>query len=493
MTLSKLLIIVALLALILTALNLFVLKKNKHVLITFFQNFAGVLFIISGYVKAVDPLGTAYKMEDYFAEFETTFADTFFNFLAPVFPALSEISIVFSVFMIVLEIVLGVMLLIGYQRKLTSWLFMIIILFFAFLTGFTYLTGYVPGDTNFFEFSKWGPYVKSNMKVTDCGCFGDFLKLEPKVSFLKDVFLLIPALVFVLFWRQMFQLTDSRRGFTLTAVATIVITFFCMRNFLWDLPVQDFRPFKIGTDIAERKKLEEQAMANAPVTYPLVNKKTGEKVKLSSVELTKNYKDYPKSEWEYLDQEIGKPSVPTTKISEFQVADIEGNDVTEEILSHKGRSIMIVNYKLNGVVDQETVTVRDTVYQIDTIQSQDNEDQIVRRDPEIIEKEETVNIYTWDKSYQLPFINTVVPFARLAKDAGIKVYSITKFYDPEKIEDFLKTIQADFPMYTADDILLKTIVRSNPGILYLEDATIIDKWHHKQLPDFDKFKEKYID
>ena len=159
MTLLKLVIIVAIIALILSALNLFVLNKNKNILITLFQNFCGVLFIISGYVKAVDPLGTAYKMEDYFAEFESTFADTWFGFLAPLFPALSEASVLFSVFMIVLEIVFGVMLLIGYQRKLTAWLFLIIILFFSFLTGFTYLTGYVPEGVNFFQFSQWGPYV----------------------------------------------------------------------------------------------------------------------------------------------------------------------------------------------------------------------------------------------------------------------------------------------------------------------------------------------
>ncbi|HMS68060.1 MAG TPA: hypothetical protein PKD18_07970, partial [Saprospiraceae bacterium] len=100
---------------------------------------------------AIDPLGTAYKMEQYFAEFETTFQATSASFLAPLFPWLSEYSIGFSVFMIVLEIILGIMLVVGSRPKLTAWLFLLMILFFAFLTGFTYLTAYVPSGVNFFD------------------------------------------------------------------------------------------------------------------------------------------------------------------------------------------------------------------------------------------------------------------------------------------------------------------------------------------------------
>ena len=76
---------------------------------------------------------------------------------------------------------------VGYYRKWTAWLFFLIVFFFTILTGFTYLTGYVPLDANFFDFSAWGPYVKENMRVTDCGCFGDFIKLDPKISFFKDL------------------------------------------------------------------------------------------------------------------------------------------------------------------------------------------------------------------------------------------------------------------------------------------------------------------
>ena len=183
MTLTTLTIGVAIAALILTLVGKFAFDRVENYFISYLQNFTGALFIFSGWVKAIDPLGTAYKMEQYFAEFESTFQDTWFSFLAPLFPQLSEYSASFSVFMIVLEIVLGVMLLVGMWRKFTAWTFFLIVAFFTFLTGFTYLTGYVPEGVNFFQFGKWGEYVSTNMKVTDCGCFGDFLKLEPRVSF----------------------------------------------------------------------------------------------------------------------------------------------------------------------------------------------------------------------------------------------------------------------------------------------------------------------
>ena len=133
--------------------------------------------------------------------------------LAPLFPALSEQSTGFSIFMVTFEIVLGVMLIVGWRRKLTAWLFFLLVVFFTLLTGFTFLTGYVPSDANFFDFAKWGPYVKDQMRVTDCGCFGDFIKLDPRISFYKDLGLMIPAILFFLFRSKwMHQIFDRKRG-----------------------------------------------------------------------------------------------------------------------------------------------------------------------------------------------------------------------------------------------------------------------------------------
>ena len=185
MTLGTLVIGIGIAALVLTLLGGFVAKKVDNWLVSYLQNFTGALFIFSGWVKAIDPLGTAYKMEQYFAEFESTFSGTWFSFLAPLFPQLSEWASSFSVFMIVLEMVLGIMLLVGSSRRFTAWAFFLLVAFFTFLTGFTYLTGYVPEGVNFFQFGKWGEYVETNMKVTDCGCFGDFLKTRTSSFLLK--------------------------------------------------------------------------------------------------------------------------------------------------------------------------------------------------------------------------------------------------------------------------------------------------------------------
>ncbi len=493
MTLTKLVLIVGVLALILTLVNIFVLNKNRNTLISYLQNFCGVLFIVSGLVKAVDPLGTAYKMVDYFAEFETVFADTWFSFIAGIFPVLSNASVGFSVFMIVLEIVLGVMLIIGFKNKFSAWLFFGIVVFFAFLTGFTYLTGYVPEDVGFFQFSKWGPYVKSNMKVTDCGCFGDFIKLEPKTSFFKDIFLLIPAVLFLMFNGKMFQLFENKLGYTVSSIALILSLFFCFSNYVWDIPSVDFRPFAEGVDIVKQRQLESEAQANAPVTYVLIEKATGEKLKIDGDELMKNFSKYPKSAFEYLDPEYGEPAIPITKISEFMVTNTDGDEVTEELLEYNGPSIMIVNYKLAGTEEVVESIKRDTVFQIDTILTEGADLPVyVKRISDVLLTPVKDYRYTWDKDYQLPFINNVVPFGNAAMKEGIPVYSITKLYPKGKIDDFAQSVQADFPIYTADDIMLKTIIRSNPGVVYLEDSKIVKKWHHKKLPSFDDFKKKYL-
>ena len=240
-SLSSLLIQFALVGAIFTALTVWR-KLHKNLLTTFMQHFCGVWFIFSGLVKAVDPIGTAYKMEDYFVQFEATFEglNNMFAGLAPLFPWLAGYANGFSIFMVVLEIVLGVMLIVGFQRKLTAWLFFLLVVFFTLLTGFTYLTGYVPTEDNFFDFAKWGPYVKTQMRVTDCGCFGDFIKLDPRISFFKDLGLMLPALLFLFRSKWMHQLwTGGVRRWAVYG-STAFVLLLCLRNTYMDLPMVDF-------------------------------------------------------------------------------------------------------------------------------------------------------------------------------------------------------------------------------------------------------------
>lgn len=484
---------VAIAALVLTLLTGFVLKKHKNWLVTYLQHFTGVLFLFSGWVKAVDPLGTAYKMEQYFGEFEATAEGTMMSFIAPLFPALAEYDIAFSVFMIVFEIVLGIMLIIGSAPKATSWAFFLLVAFFTVLTGFTYLTGYVPNDVNFFEFSKWGEYVKTNMKVTDCGCFGDFIKLEPRVSFLKDVFLMIPAIIFLLANKQFHQLGSNSLRTLLPIATTVGIFVYCLSNYVWDLPHADFRPFKKGTDVAEQRRIEEESMASVRVTgYNMTNKATGEEVEISMENYLKEYKNYPKEEWD-LEQIRSTPPIEPTKISEFAVEHAtEGYDMTEDILQSEGYSFMIVAVDLYAEEGEPIIsTRRDTTFVIDTLAVADTTE-LVRRVVAVNEvpiKEET---YIWDDKYLNRWTEVVNPVMSEAKKAGIDVYSVTKYLPSSKVKSFKEKTGSDYPFHKADDILLKTIIRSNPGVVLWKDGKILDKWHHSKLPNFEEIKLEHI-
>src|SRR5690606_2551105 len=139
----------------------------------------------------------------------------------------------------VLEILIGLTLLTGLWKRFTAWAFFLIILFFTVLTGFTYLTGFIPTSSNFFAFSEWGAFAKTNMRVTDCGCFGDFIKLDPRTSFLKDVFLLIPAIYFLFKYRGFIEIFKPKTQKLLVLSLTLATILFCFRNIYMDEPITD--------------------------------------------------------------------------------------------------------------------------------------------------------------------------------------------------------------------------------------------------------------
>ncbi len=495
MTIYTLVLYVAIAAVILTLLTGFVFKSQKNWLVSFLQNFGAALFIFSGYVKAIDPLGTAFKMEQYFSEFYYTLNGTALSFIAPVFPWFSEHAIAFSIVTIVFEIALGFMLLLGYLPKLTAWLFLLLVVFFSALTGFTYLTGYVPPDANFFEFGKWGAYLETNMRVTDCGCFGDFIKLKPKTSFFKDIFLLIPALVYVLRYKDMHQLFTAKvRGVVVLAVILGFLAF-CLYYTYMSEPLQDFRPFKAGADIRGQKELEEEAMANIQIThYKLINKSTGQVVMLPYAQYLKEFKDYPKEEWDF-EQIKTQPEIEPTKISDFDISDAEGNNVTEDILSEPGYAFMVVAYKIKmgqGTQTKKT-TVMDTTFLVDllNVEGTDSftaEKRVEKVTPREIEKQ----IPAFDSEYEKRFTGVINPVVDAAEKAGYKVYAVTAPNDPALIEDFRHSTQSAYPFYIADDLLLKTIQRSNPGLVLWKDGKIIQKWHFKKMPSFEEIKAKYL-
>lgn len=478
-------------------------KEHKSILWTFLQHFCGVWFVFSGLVKAVDPIGTAYKMEDYFAAFEPTFAglNNIFSNLAPLFPWLAKSSEGFSIFMIVLEIALGVMLIVGFKRRLTAWLFFLIVVFFTALTGFTYLTGFVPAEANFFDFAKWGPYVKAQMRVTDCGCFGDFIKLDPRVSFFKDVALMIPAFMFLLRWNWMHELWNGRVQNIAVGATTAIFLLFCLQNTYWDLPVVDFRPFKIGSNVRERKELETNAKVDV-LGWVLQNDSLGKTITFMEPEPGKitYYKEYPKNQgWKVKDQiqtdwyvlkDSVKIPVTKTKVSDFAVESSEG-EVTDDILNEKGYSLMIVSYKLKGQKQMETLVVPDTIWATDTVRVSADSMHLVQRIVSIEQKKIEREVFIPEPDYAERFQKEVNPLAEAALKAGWKVYAITTYADSESAADFAKRTGATYPFYKADDKLLKTIIRANPGVVVWKDGTVLDMYHHRHLPTFEKLASKW--
>ncbi|WP_116127404.1 DoxX family protein [Lewinella sp. IMCC34183] len=450
MTLTTLLLYIGLAALGLTALTHVVLKSTRNLAMSLLQNFVGALFLFSGYVKAIDPLGTAYKMEQYFAEFSSTAAGAGADWLAPLFPWLASFSEGFSVFMIVLEIVLGMMLVLGSRPRLTAGLLFVMVAFFTILTGFTYLTGYVPSGVNFFAFADWADWTDTNMKVTDCGCFGDFLKLEPRVSFFKDVALLVPSLLFLLAPSRLHQIFSPAVRGGLVAVTAAGALLFSLSNFVWDLPGQDFRPFKIGTDVAAVKQAEQDAAVGVTVLgYEMTNKATGEVVEMSTEDFMKVYKDYPKEEWD-IENFKSEPAIAATKISEFEVSDAEGYDIVPDLLADPGYTFIIVAYKLKGEPGD------------------------------------------WNAEYVADWKEDIQPVVEQAEAAGHRVIAMTKYADDAVLESFQEAVGADYPFYRGDDILLKTIIRSNPGVVLMKEGVIVNKWHHDQLPAFDLIADRDI-
>lgn len=437
-------------------------------------------------------MGTAFKLEQYFAEFEYTFSQTGISFIAPIFPWMSQYSLSLSVIVIVLEMVLGLFLLLGLWKKWTAWLFFAMILFFTFLTGFTYLTGFVPSDAHFFQFSQWGPFVKSNMKVTDCGCFGDFIKLEPKVSFLKDVFLLIPALLFLFRYKDMHTLMVRKPARLLTATSIFILLVYAMYNFYWNEPHIDFRPFKEGINIRERKQAEAEALANVEVTIVMKNLADGRIVKLPYDQWMKEFKQYPKEEWEYLEQEKSEPAIPQTKISEFMVEDLEGMEVGDDILEYEDYQIIVICHYHKGTQQYKTVRVRDTIMIADTVLFDDGTVHVVEEIDEIIDRDEERLVFQWDESYINTFKQRIFPWFTGAENSEIRMFGIVGKASNESIADFQDAIGFDLPFYKADDILLKTILRSNPGVLLMKDGVIIKKWHIRQLPEFEKMFKRYL-
>lgn len=193
------------------------------------QVIVGLLFIVSGLVKANDPIGLSYKMQEFFELWSAGFASG--SFVANLLTGLHNASLGLSIAMITLEILAGVALLLGWQKKAVLWLLLVLILFFTFLTGYAYLSG----------------------KFTNCGCFGDCLPITPLTSFIKDLALLA-MIVFLLTGQRYIQPLMSARAQGLALLATLLLSLGFQWYVLNYLPIADCLPFKRGNHLPAQMK-----------------------------------------------------------------------------------------------------------------------------------------------------------------------------------------------------------------------------------------------
>jgi hypothetical protein len=197
----------------------------------------GILFIFSGLVKAIDPLGLSYKMDEFFDLWNEGLAKTSFSFLIQFLQFLRAHSLSLSVLMIAFEIIAGVALLIGWRMKIFSWLLLLLILFFTFLTGYAYFSHNPDGSPKF----------------SNCGCFGDCIPLTVKTSFLKDI-ALTALIIFLFINRKKIMPAFSNKTNFVIMLLTTIFCFGLQWYVLAYLPIIDCLPYKKKNNIAEKMK-----------------------------------------------------------------------------------------------------------------------------------------------------------------------------------------------------------------------------------------------
>lgn len=230
------------------------------------QIFVGVLFILSGLIKANDPIGLSYKMQEFFELWNEGLARG--SVLYGVLNFFHETSLLLSVSMITLEILAGVALLIGWKKKVVLWLLLGMIVFFTFLTGYAYLSG----------------------KFTNCGCFGDCLPITPLTSFIKDIVLLV-MIVFLLLGQRYIQPAFSKAGRLALLMGSLVLSAGLQWYVLNYLPIADCLPFKKGNNIAEQMKPPPGSRPDS-VVIKYIYEKEGKRYEWAATELPADFNTY---------------------------------------------------------------------------------------------------------------------------------------------------------------------------------------------------------
>ncbi|MBQ6792889.1 BT_3928 family protein [Butyricimonas virosa] len=359
----------------------------------------GIVFIYSGFVKGIDPLGSDYKFTDYFNAFGMGW--------------MNATTLFFSFALSLVEFLIGIALLFNLWVSRMAWGSLLFMAFFTPLTLVLALTN----------------------PVSDCGCFGDAMILTNWQTFWKNIILLLLAIMIFMYrkeYKSSLPLVGQFSFLALAGAGMLCLSVYCYRH----LPVLDFRPYAVGKNITEGMRLPEGAEPDQyEVTLKYKNKQTGEVQSFTE----ENYPWQDTLNWEYessSERLVKKGYI--TPIHDLVIEHPTLGNITEEILEDDNHTILAVAYNL---------TQSDVQYQ--------------------------------------PAINRL---AEYAQEKGIRFYGLTSSSERD-IETYKKRYHVPYEFCTADEIQLKTMIRSNPGVIILREGTILDKWAGKDVPDVKELQD----
>ena len=263
----------------------------------------GLLFIFSGLIKVNDPIGLSYKMQEFFEVWNIHF--------------LNDYALFFSIAMNSFEVLAGVAIIIGWRIKLFSWLLLLLIVFFTFLTGYAHYSG----------------------KIKTCGCFGDCLPLTSAQSFYKDLFLLVLIVLLVGFQKQIKSALSNAWAFTLVAL-TLVLSTGAQLYVLKHLPWVDCLPYKVGNNILQKMEMPAGATLDS-MQIVFEYQKEGKTIEFDQEHFPENFDD------SYIfisrkDQLVKKGNGLKPAIIDFSLKTLDGFDTTQAVLSKKGKYVFIL-------------------------------------------------------------------------------------------------------------------------------------------------------
>lgn len=363
----------------------------------------GIVFIFSGFVKGIDPWGSAYKFTDYFD--------------AMGLYSLSWAAFSLGVLLAFTEFAIGVAFLFNWKMRFFSWLGL---LFMAFFTPLTI-------------------WIALKNPVTDCGCFGDALVISNWATFYKNLVFIILAIVVFINRNWFADRVKSWAPLTLSLIA-FALYFGVVLYSYNHLPVFDFRPYKVGTNIPEAMSYPEGAQeAVYENIFYYRNKNTGKVKKFNE----KNYPWKDTLNWEYdnmesfLVQEGYEPP-----IHDFIIETPDGENIIDYFMYEKNYVFMLVAYDL---------------YKSST-------------------KEQ----------------NRINALANWAISQGNSFICLTSTL-PDESAEFAVENNAPYEFFNCDEITLKTMIRSNPGMVLLKNGTILAKWHYNDIPTVEEFQQEFAD